>query len=48
MGKLILNHLIGNKCPKFRSRLLGSFYFKLTIKVIVWNFVSGQLLSKPS
>ena len=30
MGKLILNHLIGNKCPEFRDRFLDSYFFKLT------------------
>ena len=31
MGKLILNHLIGNNFPEFHIRLLGSYFFKLTL-----------------
>ena len=31
MGKLILNHLIGNNYPEFRSGLLDSYFFKLTL-----------------
>ena len=31
MGKLILNHLIGNNFPEFHIRLLGSYLFKLTL-----------------
>ena len=32
MGKLILNHLVGNNCPEFRSRLLDSCFFKLALR----------------
>ena len=31
MGKLIFNHLIGYYCPELRNRLLGSYFFKLTL-----------------
>ena len=31
MGKLVLNHLIENNCPKFRNGLLDSYCFKLTL-----------------
>ena len=31
MGKLILNHLVGNNCPEFRNGLLDSDFFKLTL-----------------
>ena len=31
MGKLILNHLIGNNYPEFRNGLLDSYFFKVTL-----------------
>ena len=31
MGKLILNHLIGNDCPKFGVELLDNYFFKLSL-----------------
>ena len=31
MGKLILNHLIGNNCPESCNGLLYSYFFKLTL-----------------
>ena len=30
LGKVLLNHLIGNSCPKFRNGLLGIYFSKLT------------------
>ena len=30
--KLILNHLIGNNRPEFRNRVLGIYFFKLTVE----------------
>ena len=51
MGKVILNHLIGNNCPEFRNGLLGSYFFKLTCRVnldFIWIFVSGQSFLKSS
>ena len=33
MGKLILNHLIGNNCPEFRNGLMDSYFFKLTLGI---------------
>ena len=48
MGKITLNHFVGNNCPEFCNRFLDSFVFKLTLGCDVWNFVSRQLLSKPS
>ena len=32
MGKMILNHLIGNNCPEFLNGLLGSYFYKLTLE----------------
>ena len=48
IGKLILNHLVGNDCREFGNGLLDSHFFKLTLQVIFWNFVSEQSLSKLS
>ena len=31
MGKLMLNHLIGNTCPEFCNGLLASCFFKFTL-----------------
>ena len=32
MGKLILNHLIGNNRPEFRNGFMDSYFFKRTLK----------------
>ena len=32
MGKLKLNHLIGNNSPEFCSGLIDSYFFKLTLE----------------
>ena len=32
MGKLIVNHLIGNTCLKFCNGLLNTYFFKLTLE----------------
>ena len=31
IGKLILNHLVGNTCPEFRNGLLDSYFFILSL-----------------
>ena len=31
MKKLILDYLVGNKCPEFYHGLLDSYFFKLTL-----------------
>ena len=31
MGKLILNHLIGNNCSEFRNELANCYFFKITL-----------------
>ena len=48
MGKLILNHLIGNNSPEFCDELLDSYLFKLTLGSDCLKLCSGHLLSKPS
>ena len=45
MGKLILNHLIGNNYPEFFWTVTFSNWLE---EVIIWNVVSGQSLGKPS
>ena len=31
MGKMILNHLVGNNCPLFHNGLPESYFFKLNV-----------------
>ena len=32
MGKLMLNHMIGNNCAEFGEGLLDSYFFKLSLE----------------
>ena len=49
MGKLILNHLIGNNCPVFGNGLLATCFFKLTLgsdclELSFWNVAFKTIL----
>ena len=51
MGKLILNHLIGNICSEFRNGLLDSYFFKLTLgsdclELCFWRVVFKTILAQ--
>ena len=48
LGKLIINHLIGNNCPEIRNRLLDSCLFKLTLGRDYLKLCFWQSFSKPS
>ena len=51
MGKLILNHLIGNNYPEFRNGLLDRYFFKLTLgsdclELCLWTVTFKPILTQ--
>ena len=51
MGKLILNHFIGNNCPEFPDGLLDSYFSKLTLgsdclKLCFWTVTFKTILTQ--
>ena len=48
MGKLILNHLIGNNCPEFRNGLMDSYFFKLTLGIDYLELCFGTVTFKTT